>query len=483
MTGNIKYLLGGGAFMIGVISAGIGVGGGAILMPLLLSACAFTYRRAAGISLANIAVISGIGAIIQIYCNYNSLNAMFMLMFIIAALSGTWFGAGLTFNFNPGFMKMCFGVFIVLAGLKMLQMLDISTLLCQQLVLTNSAKWFWLPFFSFGMGVISASLGVGCGLICVPFLSIGMGCGIREAIAISLTTMCFMTSLGAWRYYRKNNLDISSVKLMFIPALSGAVTGAFISNQVPAPVLKSCFAIFLLVMGAKYVIVDFVMHRNMLIKYKTIINKYKRSVNMKFCTNKCKNFTLTELLVVIAVIAIMAGLLLPALVRAKEQGKLCRCRSNLHQCGLALSMYADDYRDMLPQAETNGNSHPELSEVNDSYMESRNCWYCPSIKVLAGWSEDLDNTDDNWSQHNIGYYYWSCKAAHAYTLPFADKMPRRLTVRNSGDCWLMSDVFGKYFWQNGAPFPHARKKWSVLTVLCLDGRVSDVSGRPIDSFK
>jgi prepilin-type N-terminal cleavage/methylation domain-containing protein len=204
---------------------------------------------------------------------------------------------------------------------------------------------------------------------------------------------------------------------------------------------------------------------------------------MKCRTNKCKYFTLTELLVVIAIITILAGMLLPALGRAREKGKLTRCRSNLHQCGLAFNMYADDYEDMLPQAETNGNSHPELEEANNSYLNSRDCWYCPSIHVLASWSPDLNNTDDNWNQHNIGYYYWSCKAAHSYTPPFAAGMPRRLTMRDSADTWLMSDVFGKYFWQNGAPFPHIRKKWSILTVLCLDGRVSDIAGRPIDSFK
>lgn len=204
---------------------------------------------------------------------------------------------------------------------------------------------------------------------------------------------------------------------------------------------------------------------------------------MQCRADKCKYFTLTELLVVIAIITILAGMLLPALGRARERAKLTRCRSNLHQCGLAFNMYADDYDKMLPQAESNGNSHPELEAVNNSYLKSRDCWYCPSINVLANWSPDLKNTDDNWSQYNIGYYYWSCKAAHAYTPPFAARMPRRLTLRDPADTWLMSDVFGKYFWKNGAPFPHIRKKWSVLTVLCLDGRVADIHGRPIDSFK
>ena len=55
-------------------------------------------------------------------------------------------------------------------------------------------------------------------------------------------------------------------------------------------------------------------------------------------------FTLIELLVVIAVIAILAALLLPVLNRAQEKGRTAVCRSNLHQYGLALQMYVEDFK-------------------------------------------------------------------------------------------------------------------------------------------
>lgn len=70
-----------------------------------------------------------------------------------------------------------------------------------------------------------------------------------------------------------------------------------------------------------------------------------------------RKFTLIELLIVIAIIAILASMLLPALNQAREKAKSTTCINNQKQCASANLVYANDFNDLILFRSSNNGSH------------------------------------------------------------------------------------------------------------------------------
>ena len=115
-------------------------------------------------------------------------------------------------------------------------------------------------------------------------------------------------------------------------------------------------------------------------------------------------FTLIEMLVVIAIIAILAGLLMPALARARKQARMTACTSNQKQVGLYLAMYKNDNRGRYPSvsfppsfAGTAGRAYDSslsIAQLWPDYADQKELFKCPStdhsVYVV---NEDASGTD------------------------------------------------------------------------------------------
>ena len=122
---------------------------------------------------------------------------------------------------------------------------------------------------------------------------------------------------------------------------------------------------------------------------------------------KTNRFTLIELLIVIAIIAILAAMLLPALAQAKERAKRVVCMNNQRQLALGVAAFASGSDGELPLYES-WSTHFITDSVNGVH-DNRNylldligdpqSLYCPSHEALR-----MDDPDHGWNGSNNSRY-------------------------------------------------------------------------------
>lgn len=144
---------------------------------------------------------------------------------------------------------------------------------------------------------------------------------------------------------------------------------------------------------------------------------YLEEMNMNQTTRKPVGFTMVELLVVMATIAILAGMLLPALAKAKSKGQGMSCRNNLRQLAHAWYSYTLDHNDALPPNGDFDHANPWIGRAA-----------CVALKSWVNGNAFTDTTDQNIRQGLIFPYTGSpriyrCPADQATVLD-QNKLPR-----------------------------------------------------------
>jgi prepilin-type N-terminal cleavage/methylation domain-containing protein len=98
-----------------------------------------------------------------------------------------------------------------------------------------------------------------------------------------------------------------------------------------------------------------------------------------------KGFTLTELLVVIGIIAVLSGIAIPLVTSSIDKGRQVACINNLRQIGIGIESYLQDHNDTMPNVEmARANKEDKDTIVLETaladYITDPEVYHCPSDK-------------------------------------------------------------------------------------------------------
>ena len=266
-------------FFVALFSAGIGIGGGPLLVSILMSLFGFDFKKAASTSLSTIIPISFIGSVSHFIFLPEISHLRHYFIFIPTCVLGAILGGRIVQKRQNRWLKYAVLLFLLIISLRMLKIFDFPSLIYSGLhCILFSNEWLLIVPIGILIGIIAVFLGIGCGLLIVPFYVIIINLDIHEAITLSLTTMFFLSLSATIVHNRLKTLDISPLKSLFIPALTGAVVGAIISSHLPTPILKKLFGMFLFIIACNYIIHELAMHHKLTVSVKNCMKGIKRTL-------------------------------------------------------------------------------------------------------------------------------------------------------------------------------------------------------------
>lgn len=240
---------GGFGLLAGALSGFLGMGGGAILAPLLVLALGVDQHRAQGISLAALVPPVGLPALIAYRRSGVRLEVRLVGLLILGFLGGVLLGAWLAHRIPTRQLSWVFIAFLSYSAIRALLSLRAAHL--EPPAAASTTLWTGIPI-GVAAGLMSGLLGVGGGLVALPLLRRFAGLGRLEAQATTMAMMLPPIGLPAVFVYasEQGGLPWALLIAVAIGFTAGTGLGARWSGRAKPKVAAVIYAGFLSLMAA-----------------------------------------------------------------------------------------------------------------------------------------------------------------------------------------------------------------------------------------
>ena len=268
-TLELTLLIGGGAFLAGLLGALTGLGGGVVIVPLLTLGFGIDFRYAVGASLVSVIATSSGAAVAYVREGYTNIRVGMLLE--VATTVGALFGAALAAWIAPSALAVVFG--LVLLGSAWFSarprpehVVETPDPLAGRLRLDGTypslqgEKHYHVQRVPLGFGVmagagaLSGMLGIGSGALKV----LAMDQAMCLPFKVSTTTSNFMIGVtaaaSAGIYLARGYVDPGLAMPVVLGVLAGATLGARVLATTRSALLRMIFAVVVALLGFEMII-------------------------------------------------------------------------------------------------------------------------------------------------------------------------------------------------------------------------------------
>lgn len=238
--------------LVGLLGALLGIGGGMVIVPLLVFAWDYEPQLAIGTSVLMVLMnaVSGTWG----YIRQKKVCVDAALKFAVATVPGAFLGSYAAEYLQCRLFYLVFGAFFVLAAINMYRKASKNAAGKTAGEVPEVYNWKLGVLCSVGVGFLASILGIGGGIVHVPFMVYVLNFPVHVAIATSTCILAVSSLAGLVSHAMLGHIVWTSGLAIGAGAFVGAQDGVALAQRLQSGILMKLASVLVLITGIKFLL-------------------------------------------------------------------------------------------------------------------------------------------------------------------------------------------------------------------------------------